>query len=137
MNKADAISLLHPDGWTAPSGYAHGIAATGRIVFAAGQIGWDPATNQFESDDFAVQVAQALRNVVDVLRAGGAEPGHIVRMTWFITDKPAYLSARREIGWAYRDIIGRHFPTMSVVVVNALIEDRAKVEIEVTAVVPQ
>jgi enamine deaminase RidA (YjgF/YER057c/UK114 family) len=136
MKEFDEVSLLHPAGWSAPLGYAHGVAAEGRAVFTAGQIGWNPATSLFDSDDFVAQVAQALRNVVAVLQTGGAEPRHIVRMTWFITDKPAYLSARREIGRAYRDIIGRHFPAMSVVVVNALIEDRAMVEIEATAVVP-
>ena len=137
MKESDTAAALQPAGWSAPSGYAHGVAAEGYTVFVAGQIGWNPVTSRFESDDFVAQVAQALRNVVAVLQAGGAEPRHIVRMTWFITDKPAYLSARREIGRAYRDIIGRHFPAMSVVVVSALIEDQAMVEIEATAVVPR
>jgi enamine deaminase RidA (YjgF/YER057c/UK114 family) len=109
----------------------------GRIVFVAGQIGWNPTTNHFESNDLTAQIKQALRNIVTVLHSGGAEPWHIARMTWFITDKQAYLSARHEIGLVYREIIGRHYPAMSVVVVNALMEDKALVEIEATAVVPQ
>jgi enamine deaminase RidA (YjgF/YER057c/UK114 family) len=112
------------------------MTAQGRLVFVAGQIGWNPITTQFESHDFVEQVAQTLRNVVAVLRAGGAMPHHLVRLTWFITDKQAYLSARQHIGRAYREIIGRHFPPMSVVVVTALLEDQAQVEIEATAMVP-
>ncbi len=129
------FELLLPSGWAKPIGYANGIAATGRLVFVAGQIGWNPATCQIETDDFAAQVAQALRNIVEVLREAGAEPRHVVRMTWYITDKPAYLAARKEIGRAWREVMGRHFPAMAVVVVSALIEDRALVEIEATAVV--
>ena len=130
------IDTLLPDGWPRGQGYANGIAATGRTIFVSGQIGWNPLTAQLETDDFAEQVAQTLRNIVAVLRAGGAEPSHLVRLTWFITDKPAYMATRHEIGRVYREIIGRHFPAMSVVVVSALVEDRAKVEIEATAVVP-
>lgn len=137
MRDSDATSLLYPDGWSEPSGYAHGIMTQGRIVFVAGQIGWNPTTNHFESNDLTAQIKQALRNIVTVLHSGGAEPWHIARMTWFITDKQAYLSARHEIGLVYREIIGRHYPAMSVVVVNALMEDKALVEIEATAVVPQ
>jgi enamine deaminase RidA (YjgF/YER057c/UK114 family) len=133
--KEDDFEILQPSGWTKPIGYASGIAATGRLVFTAGQIGWNPATCQIETDDFAAQVAQALRNIVEVLREAGAEPRHVVRMTWYITDKPAYLDSRKEIGRAWREVMGRHFPAMAVVVVSALIEDRAKVEIEATAVV--
>jgi enamine deaminase RidA (YjgF/YER057c/UK114 family) len=128
--------ILQPEGWAKPVGYANGIAATGRQVFVAGQIGWNPTTCQIETDDFAAQTAQALRNIVDVLREAGAEPGHIVRMTWYITDKKAYLAGRKEIGQAWREVLGRHFPAMAVVVVSALIEDRALVEIEATAVIP-
>ena len=106
------------------------------MVFISGQVGWNPTTSAFESDDFVRQTAQALQNVVDILRAAGATPAHLVRLTWYITDKDAYVRARREIGAAYRDIMGRTFPTMSVVVVSALIEDRARVEIEATAVIP-
>jgi enamine deaminase RidA (YjgF/YER057c/UK114 family) len=131
----DGFEILHPPGWAKPVGYANGIAATGRQVFVAGQIGWNPATCQIETDDFAAQTAQALRNIVDVLREAGAEPRHIVRMTWYITDKKAYLAGRKEIGQAWREVLGRHFPAMAVVVVSALIEDRALVEIEATAVV--
>jgi enamine deaminase RidA (YjgF/YER057c/UK114 family) len=129
------FEILQPAGWAKPIGYANGIAATGRLVFVAGQIGWNPATCQIETDDFATQVAQTLRNIVEVLREAGAEPRHIARMTWYITDKAAYLAARKEIGQAWREVMGRHFPAMAVVVVSALIEDRALVEIEATAVV--
>ena len=131
----DDFDVLQPPGWAKPIGYANGIAAKGRQIFVAGQIGWNPETCQFETDDFAAQTAQALRNVAAVLQTAGAEPRHVVRMTWYITDKAAYLAGRREIGQAWRDIMGRHFPAMAVVVVSALIEDRAKVEIEATAVV--
>lgn len=137
MTNGTDMEALTPEGWPRGQGYANGIAARGRTIFIAGQVGWNPITSQFETDDFAAQVAQTLKNVVAVLQAGGAEARHLVRLTWFITDKPAYMNARREIGAAYREIIGRHFPTMSVIVVSALIEDRAKVEIEATAVVPE
>ncbi|HEX7183740.1 MAG TPA: RidA family protein [Thermoanaerobaculia bacterium] len=130
------MTILQPEGWAKPKGYANGIAAQGRLVFVAGQIGWNPATGQFETDDFAAQTAQTLKNVAAVLREAGAEPRHVTRMTWFITDKAAYLASLREIGQAWREIMGRHYPAMSVVVVSALLEDRAKVEIEATAVVP-
>jgi enamine deaminase RidA (YjgF/YER057c/UK114 family) len=129
--------ILLPEGWAKPIGYANGIAARGRQVFVAGQIGWNPATGQFETDDFAAQTEQALKNIAAVLRAAGAGPEHVVRMTWYITDKPAYLAARRDIGRAWREVLGRVYPAMAVVVVSALIEDRAKVEIEATAVVPE
>ncbi|HTG31629.1 MAG TPA: RidA family protein [Thermoanaerobaculia bacterium] len=129
--------ILLPEGWAKPIGYANGIAARGRLVFVAGQIGWNPATCQFETDDFAAQTEQTLRNVAAVLREAGAGPEHIARMTWYITDKPAYLAARRDIGRAWREILGRVYPAMAVVVVSALIEDRAKVEIEAAAVVPE
>jgi len=129
--------ILLPEGWAKPIGYANGIAARGRLVFVAGQIGWNPATCEFETDDFAAQTEQTLRNVAAVLREAGAGPEHIARMTWYITDKPAYLAARRDIGRAWREILGRVYPAMAVVVVSALIEDRAKIEIEATAVVPE
>ena len=129
---------LNPDGWAAPRGYAHGMSAPGggRIIVTAGQVGWDPATGRFTTDDFAAQCAQALRNVVDVLRVGGAGPEHLVRLTWFILSAQEYTSARTSLGAVYREIIGRHYPAMSVVVVSALLEPRAKVEIEAMAVVP-
>jgi enamine deaminase RidA (YjgF/YER057c/UK114 family) len=125
--------VLQPDGWAAPRGYANGVAAEGRTVFVAGQVGWN-ARGEFESDDLVGQVEQALANVVAVLDAGGAGPEHLVRMTWYVTDKAAYVARRRDIGEAYRRVIGRHFPAMTLVVVAGLLEDRALVEIEATAV---
>lgn len=128
------FTILQPAGWAAPKGYVNGIAATGRQVYVAGQIGWNTQC-QFESDDFVAQVEQALRNIVAVLAEAGAGPQHMTRMTWYILDKKAYLARAREVGEAYRRVIGKHFPAMTLVVVAALLEDRAKVEIEVTAVV--
>lgn len=128
-------TALRPEGWRAPVGYADGVSASGRIIVTAGQVGWNPATAQFESDDFAAQTAQALRNVVAVLAAGGATPEHLVRLTWFVTSREEYAAARKAIGAAYRAIIGLRFPAMSVIVVSGLVEPRAKVEIEATAVV--
>ena len=125
-----------PPGWPRPKGYANGVVAQGRMLFIAGMIGWD-ADGVFHTDDFAGQVRQALANIVAVLAEGGAKPEHIVRMTWYVLDKKEYVAAYPEIGVAYRDLIGRHFPTMSAVQVAGLVEDRAKVEIEVTAVVPE
>lgn len=127
--------ILQPEGWAPPKGYANGIAATGKLVVTAGQIGWNPETCQFETDDFAEQVAQTLKNVVAVLREAGAEPRDVVRLTWYITDRAAYLEAQREIGRVYREVMGKHFPAMAVVVVAGLVEGRAKVEIEGVAVV--
>jgi enamine deaminase RidA (YjgF/YER057c/UK114 family) len=129
------VELLQPEGWATPRGYANGIAAEGRIVFVAGQVGWN-AKGEFESDDFVAQVEQALVNVVAVLGAGGAGPEHLARMTWYVTDKRAYLERRKEIGDVYRRVIGRHFPAMTLVVVAGLVEDGALLEIEATAVVP-
>ena len=128
--------FLHPKGWKATPGYACGMAAEGRMLFLGGLIGWN-AEQEFETDDFAGQVAQTLRNIVAVLAEGGARPEHIVRMTWYVTDKQAYLSGLREIGAAYKATLGRHYPAMALVQVVALVEDRAKVEIEVTAVMPK
>jgi len=129
------FEVLQPEGWPRPSGYSNGIAASGRLVFVSGQVGWNSETCRFETDDFVSQTEQALRNVVAVLRAAGAEPRHVVRLTWFITDKAAYLAAQREIGIAYREVMGKHYPAMSVAVVAGLVEGQAKVEIEATAVV--
>ena len=129
------IKALQPPGWAAPKGYANGVAASGTQVFVAGQIGWNGQC-QFESDDLVAQVRQALANVVAVLAEAGAQPAHIVRMTWYLTDKREYLKRAREIGAAYRELIGSYTVAMSAVQVAALIEDRALVEIEVTAVVP-
>jgi enamine deaminase RidA (YjgF/YER057c/UK114 family) len=127
--------VLLPDGWQRPRGYSNGIAASGEHVFVAGQIGWNER-EEIVSDDFAEQTAQALRNVVAVLRAAGASPEHLVRMTWYVTDKQEYLDASERIGAAYRDIVGKTYPAMTLVQVAALLEDRAKVEIEATAVIP-
>jgi enamine deaminase RidA (YjgF/YER057c/UK114 family) len=131
----NAMQVLQPEGWAAPKGYANGIAARGTLVFVGGQIGWN-AQQQFETDDFAGQARQALANVVAILREAGAGPEHITRMTWYVVDKHEYVANARALGAAYREIIGRHFPAMTAVAVAGLIEDRAKVEIEVTAVVP-
>ncbi|MCV2873128.1 RidA family protein [Defluviimonas sp. WL0050] len=128
--------ILHPAHWKPAKGYANGVAATGRMIFTGGLIGWN-ADCVFETDDFSGQVAQALRNVVAVLAEGGAGPEHLVRLTWYVTDKRDYLASLPEIGAAYRKIIGRHYPAMALVQVVALVEDRAKVEIEATAVVPE
>jgi enamine deaminase RidA (YjgF/YER057c/UK114 family) len=126
---------LQPPDWAEPKGYANGVAATGRHVFVAGQIGWN-AECKFESDDLVMQVRQALSNIVAVLAEAGAKPAHIVRMTWYLTDKREYVDRAREIGRAYRELIGDYAVAMSAVQVAALIEDRAKVEIEVSAVLP-
>ncbi len=127
---------LLPEGWPRPKGYANGVAASGRQLFVAGMIGWD-AQGVFHSDDFAAQSRQALANIVAVLDAGGAKPQHITRMTWYVTSKREYLAALPAIGAAFRELIGHYDIAMTAVQVAALIEDRAKVEIEVTAVVPQ
>jgi enamine deaminase RidA (YjgF/YER057c/UK114 family) len=129
------MRLLQPKGWPQPKGFANGVAAEGRLVFVAGQIGWN-AEQKFESDGFVAQVEQALANVVAVLAEADAGPEHLVRLTWYVTDKQEYLSAQAEVGSAYRRVIGRHFPAMTLVEVAALVEDRARVEIEATAVVP-
>jgi enamine deaminase RidA (YjgF/YER057c/UK114 family) len=126
--------ILQPEGWARPRGYANGVAAQGRLVFVAGQIGWD-AEQRFVSDDFAAQVRQALANVVAVLACAGARPEHLVRMTWYVTSRDEYNAALAGIGASYRELIGRNYPAMSVVVVAGLLEPRAKVEIEATAVV--
>lgn len=128
------MRILQPPGWTKPRGYSNGIAAEGTQIFVAGQIGWN-AQCQFETDDLAAQTRQALENIVAVLVEAGATPADITRMTWYIVDKHEYLTATREIGHAYRDVIGNHYPAMTLVQVAALLEDRAKVEIEVTAMV--
>ena len=128
---------LDPVGWMPPRGYANGVVASGKLVVLAGQIGWNPASGTFETDDFVLQVRQALTNIAVLLGEAGAEASHLVRLTWFITDRDAYLAAQRELGEAYRDVMGRHYPPMSVVMVSALIEPRALVEIEATAVLPE
>jgi enamine deaminase RidA (YjgF/YER057c/UK114 family) len=126
---------IQPKHWAAPKGYSNGVIATGRQLFIAGQVGWN-AQGQFESDDFVVQVEQALKNIVEVLEAAGGKPSDLVRINWYVTDKAAYVARQREIGEAYRRVIGRTFPAMTLLVVAGLLEPRAKVEIEATAVLP-
>ena len=130
------MQVLLPPGWPRPKGYANGVAASGRMVFVAGMIGWD-AQGVFHTDDFGAQVRQALQNVVEVLAEAGGKPEHIVRMTWYVKSKKEYLAAGREVGQAYKDLIGSFSIAMTAVEVADLIEDRAKVEIECTAVVPE
>ena len=129
------MKVLQPAGWAAPRGYANGVAASGTMVFVAGQIGWN-AQGRFDSDDLVVQVRQALLNVCAVLAEAGATPAHIVRLTWYVTDRREYLARGREIGAVYREVIGSYSVAMSALEVGALMEERARVEIEVTAVVP-
>ncbi|MEO5894488.1 MAG: RidA family protein [Vicinamibacterales bacterium] len=129
------VVIHQPDGWARAVGYANAVSASGRVVFVAGQIGWDPVTSHFAADDLCGQVRQALTNVVTALAAAGARPEQITRLTWYVTDRDIYLSNRKAIGEIYREIIGRHFPAMSMVVVKGLIERDALVEIEATAVV--
>jgi enamine deaminase RidA (YjgF/YER057c/UK114 family) len=129
------MKILQPAGWAAPRGYVNGVAAQGTHVFVAGQIGWN-ARCEFDSDDLVAQVRQALANVVAVLGEAGAKPEHITRMTWYLTDKREYVARGREIGAVFREMVGVYHAAMSAVQVSALIEDRAKVEIEVTAVMP-
>jgi enamine deaminase RidA (YjgF/YER057c/UK114 family) len=129
------MQVLLPPGWPRPKGYSNGVAARGRQVYVAGMIGWD-AEGRFAGDDFASQARQALQNIVDVLKEAGARPEHIVRMTWYVLDKREYLAAGREVGQAFREIIGSYNAAMTAIEVTALIEDRARVEIEATAVIP-
>lgn len=126
---------VQPEGWAPPKGYANGMVAEGRVLFVGGQIGWT-ADQRFESRDFVGQTTQALRNVIAVVEAAGGGPEHIARMTWFVTDKKEYLARQKEVGAAYRSVMGRHFPAMTMVMVSALVEDAALVEIEATAVLP-
>lgn len=129
-------TILQPEGWAKPIGYANGVAATGRQIFVGGQIGWNGQC-QFETDDFVGQVKQTLQNVVAVLAEAGAGPEHITTMTWYFTDKAEYLGNLKGIGQAYREVIGRNFPAMAALQVVALVEDRAKIEIQATAVIPE
>lgn len=129
------MKTLHPEGWVPAKGYANGVMARGQMVFTGGMIGWS-GDCVFETDDFIGQVEQALKNVMAVLAEAGAGPEHLVRLTWYVTDKAEYLSDLKALGRVYRDVVGRHYPAMAVVQVVALIEDRAKVEIEATAVIP-
>lgn len=127
--------FLHPAHWKPAIGYSNGVAAKGRMVFTGGMIGWN-AQQEFETDDFVGQVGQALRNIVDVLACAGGRPEHIVRLTWYVTSRADYLGSLKELGRVYKAVIGRHYPAMALVQVVALVEDRAKVEIEATAVLP-
>ncbi len=129
------FEILQPKGWTSPQGYSNGLAATGRHVFIAGQIGWN-AEGRMVGGDLVAQAEQALKNVVAVLAEAGGAPRHLARMTWYVTDKAAYVARRKEIGAAYRRVIGKHFPAMSLLVVAGLLEDDAQIEIEATAVIP-
>lgn len=129
--------IAHPEGWPRPRGYSNGAVATGKIVTVAGQIGWNPLTCTFDDDDFALQARQALHNVVEVLLAANARPHDLVRLTWYVTNRDEYLASMKEVGAAYREIMGDHYPPMSLVFVSGLVEERAKVEIEATAVIPE
>ncbi|SFN75503.1 Enamine deaminase RidA, house cleaning of reactive enamine intermediates, YjgF/YER057c/UK114 family [Mesorhizobium sp. NFR06] len=129
-------TILQPEGWAKPIGYANGVAAQGRLVFVGGQVGWN-AECKFETDDFVGQVRQTLANVVAVLAEAGGAPQHLTSMTWYFTDKAEYLANLKGIGEAYRDVIGRHFPAMAAMQVVALVEDRAKIEIQAMAVIPE
>ncbi|PLL11135.1 enamine deaminase RidA [Tabrizicola sp. TH137] len=129
------LQFLHPSHWKPAIGYSNGVAATGRMVFTGGIIGWN-ADQVFETDDFVGQAEQALRSIVEVLACAGAGPEHLVRLTWYVTDKREYLASLKDLGRAYKAVIGRHYPAMALVQVVALVEDRAKVEIEATAVIP-
>lgn len=130
-----AHDILHPKHWKAAKGYANGVSARGRMVFCGGMVGWN-ADQVFESDDFSAQVDQTLSNIVEVLAEAGARPEHLVRLTWYVTDKHEYLGALPKLGPIYRAHFGRHYPAMALVQVVALVEDRAKVEIEATAIIP-
>ena len=129
------MKLLQPAGWAEPKGYANGVMARGAMIFVGGQIGWN-AQQQFESDDFIAQTRQALLNIRAVLEAGGAGPEHMVRMTWYVVDRVEYIARLKELGAAYREVMGRNFPAITCVEVSALVEERARIEIEVTAVLP-
>ena len=129
------MKKLQPPDWAEPKGYANGVAARGTLIFVGGQIGWN-AAQQFESDDFIAQTRQALVNIAAVLKAGGAGPEHMVRMTWYVTDRKEYAARLKELGTAYREVMGKNFPAMTCVEVSGLVEERALIEIEVTAVLP-
>ena len=129
------MRIVQPEGWPRPRGYANGVLASGRTLFVAGQIGWNEK-EQFDSDDLIEQARQALKNLVAVLAAGGARPEHVARMTWYLTDKREYLRRAGEFGAVYREFMGKHYPAMAMVQVAALMEDRAKIEVEATAVIP-
>ncbi|WP_412775709.1 RidA family protein [Thalassospira lucentensis] len=128
--------IVQPDGWKEPKGYANGVLAEGATLYIGGQIGWN-ADQVFVAKDFVGQMEQALINISDVLQAGGGRPEHLTRLTWYVTDKQEYLAKQREVGQAYRRVLGKNFPAMTMVVVSALVEDDAMIEIEATAVIPK
>ena len=130
------MQVLQPENWPKPKGYVNGIVASGRMVFLGGQVGWDE-TETIVSSDFVEQVKQALLNIITILKEAGGNPDNIVRMTWYVTDKDAYMNSQRELGQVYREVMGKHYPAMSLLVIKALVEEGAKVEIEATAVLPQ
>jgi enamine deaminase RidA (YjgF/YER057c/UK114 family) len=137
LTPAGEAKLILPEGWKQPRGYSHALSVSGRIVTLAGQIGASPETARVESDDFVEQVRQALTNIVTLLTEAGAASNKLVRLTWFITEREEYLVSRREVGAVYREVIGNHYPPMSVIVVSGLLDESAKVEIEATAVIPE
>ncbi len=137
LTPAGEAKLILPEGWAQPRGYSHALSVSGKIITLAGQIGSNPKTAQVEDDDFVAQVRQALSNIVTLLTEAGATPNKLVRLTWFITEREKYLDSRREIGTVYREVIGNHYPPMSILVVSALLDENAKVEIEATAVIPE
>ena len=131
-----ALRILQPPGWARAKGFSNGIAASGRLVFIAGQIGWTPEC-KWEARDFAGQFRQALKNILEVLKEANGRPEHVVRLTWYVLDKHEYLDSLKNVGEAYRELMGKHYPTMAVVQVSGLVEDEARLEIEATAVVPE
>jgi enamine deaminase RidA (YjgF/YER057c/UK114 family) len=136
MKKTTPHDVLRPDAWPRPSGYSDGILATGRCIFVSGQIGWEPVTRTISSNDFAEQTRRALENVIAVLACGGAKPEHVVRMTWYVVDADEYAHARPALGKIFRSVFGGHYPAMTVLQVSKLLEPRARIEIEATAVLP-
>ena len=136
LMSTSSFEFLHPDNWVASKGYTNGVAAEGRQVFVAGQVGWNDRA-KFESDDFVAQVEQALSNVMQILVKAGGKPSHLVRLNWYLTDKAEYVARQKEVGEVYRRVIGRHFPAMTLLIVAGLLEAGAKVEIEATAVIPK
>ncbi len=135
VEEAQQASILQPEGWLRPRGYANGIAASGRLIFISGQVGWDER-GRFVSDGFVAQARQTLRNILTILAEAGGTAGHITRLTWYILDKQEYLACQKELGLVYQEIMGEHYPAMTLVKVAGLLEDQARLEIEATAVVP-
>ena len=130
------MQVIQPKNWPKPKGYSNGIVASGSMLFIGGQVGWDE-TETIVSDDFVKQVKQALLNIITILHEAGGKPEHIVRMTWYVTDRDAYMNSQKELGLVYTEVMGRHYPAMSLLVIKALVEEGAMVEIEATAVLPR